>query len=83
MIDCVYRTLEPTADAASIIYQHEVLSERLQGLEKDHAWTIAQICEQLVQCEAQFHVESTPCKPTGGMICLTLSKESTPDEFAI
>ena len=31
-----YRTLELTVDAASIIYQHEVLSERLQGLEKDH-----------------------------------------------
>ena len=31
-----YRILEVTADAVSIIYQHEVLAGRLHGLEKDH-----------------------------------------------
>ena len=38
-----YRTLELTADAASIIYQHEVLSERLPALEKDHTDMLAQL----------------------------------------
>ena len=38
-----YRTLELTADAASIIYQHEVLSERLQALEKDHTDMLTQL----------------------------------------
>ena len=38
-----YRTLELTADKASIIYQHEVLSERLQALEKDHNDMLAQL----------------------------------------
>ena len=32
----VYRTLEPTADAASIIYQHEVLADRLHAIDKGH-----------------------------------------------
>ena len=38
-----YRTLELTADAAFIIYQHEVFTERLQGLEKDHNDMLAQL----------------------------------------
>ena len=37
-----YRNLELTADAASIIYQHEVPSEQLQALEKDHTDMLAQ-----------------------------------------
>ena len=39
----LYRTLELTADAASIIYQHEVLLERLQALKKDHTDMLAQL----------------------------------------
>ena len=42
-----YRTLELTADAASIIYQHKVLSERLQALEKDHKTMINQSTNRL------------------------------------
>ena len=38
-----YRTLELTADTACIIYQHEVLSERLQALEKDHTDMLTQL----------------------------------------
>ena len=35
--------MEKTADAASIIYQHEVLADRLSGLEKDHVDMLAQL----------------------------------------
>ena len=42
-----YKTLELTADAASIIYQHEVLSERLQALKKDHYDMLAQLHEYI------------------------------------
>ena len=38
-----YRTLELTADAASIIYQHKVLADRLHSLEKDHNDMLTQI----------------------------------------
>ena len=43
-----YRALELTADAASIIYQHEVLADRLHGLEKDHN-------EMLTYCQRVRH----------------------------
>ena len=38
-----YCTLEKTAYAASIIYQHEVLADRLHGLEKDHNDMLTQL----------------------------------------
>ena len=38
-----YRTLELTADAASSIYQHEVLADRLHALDKDHNDMLTQL----------------------------------------
>ena len=38
-----YRTLEPTADAASIIYQHEVLADRLHAIDEGHNDMLTQL----------------------------------------
>ena len=38
-----YRTLKLTADAASIIYQHEVLADRLHAIDKDHNEMLTQL----------------------------------------
>ena len=90
-----YRTLELTADAASIIYQHEVLSERLQPLEKDHTDMVTQLNKYvnslsnvklnstLNQCLAnQLVVDNLP-HPVLAFKPIPLSKDSTPDEFAV
>ena len=38
-----YRTLELTADAALIIYQHKVLADRLHAIDKDHNNMLTQL----------------------------------------
>ena len=90
-----YRTLELTADAASIIYQHEILSERLQGLEKDHNDMLAQLHKYVNSLSSvksnstlnqrlanQLVVDNLP-HPVLAFKPKPLSKDSTPDEFAI
>ena len=86
-----YRTLELTADAASIIYQHEVLSERLQGLKKDHNDMLAQLHSlsnvklnsTLNQSLANQLVVDNLSHPVLAFKPKPLSKDSTPDEVAI
>ena len=84
-----YRTLELTADAASIIYQHEVLSKRLHNdmLVQLHKYVSSlsnlklnytlnqRLANQLVVDNLPHPVLAFKPKP--------LSKDSTPDEFAI
>ena len=53
-----YRTLEKTADAYSIFYQHEVLTDRLHGLEKDHTDMLTQL-HKYVNSLANVKLNST------------------------
>ena len=82
-------------DATSIIYQHEVLADRLHGLEKDHTDMLTQLHKYVnslanvklnsmlnQRLAIQLVVDNQPhtvlaFKPK------PLSKDSTPDEFAI
>ena len=90
-----YCALELTADAASIIYQHVVLSERLQGLERDHNDMLAQLHKYVnslsnvklnstlnQRLANQLVVDNLP-HPVLALKPKPLSKDSTPDEFAI
>ena len=90
-----YRTLELTADAASIIYQHEVLSERLQALEKDHTDMLTQLHKYVnslsnvklnstlnQRLATQLVVDNLP-HPVLAFKPKPLSNDSTPNEFAI
>ena len=90
-----YRTLELTADAASIIYQHEVLADRLYGLEKDHIDMLTQL-HKYVNSLANVKLNSTLNHSLANKLVVnnqphpvqafkrkSLSKDSTPDEFAI
>ena len=90
-----YRTLELTADAASIIYQHEVLSERLQGLKKDHNDMLAQL-HKYVNSLSDVKLNSTLNQRLANQLVVDnlphpvlafkpkpLSKDSTPYEFTI
>ena len=90
-----YRTLKLTADAASIIYQHEVLAERLQGLEKDHNDMLVQL-HKYVNSLSNVKLNSTLNQRLANQLVVDnlphpvlafkpkpLSKDSTSDEFAI
>ena len=89
-----YSTLELTANEASNIYQHEVLSERLQGLEKDHNDMLAQL-HKYVNSLSNVKLNSTLNQRLANQLVVDnlphpvltfkpkpLSKGSTPDEFA-
>ena len=90
-----YGTLELTADAASIIYQHVVLSERLQALEKDHTDMLAQL-HKYVNSLSNVKLNSTLNQRLANQLVVDnlphpvlafkpkpLSKDSTPDKSAI
>ena len=90
-----YRTLEKTADADSIFYQHEVLTDRLHGLEKDHTDMLTQL-HKYVNSLANVKLNSTLNHRLTNQLVVDnqphpvlafkpkqLSKDSTPDKFAI
>ena len=90
-----YITLELTADAASIIYQHKVLADRLHGLEKDHNDMLTQL-HKYINSLANVKLNSTLNQRLANQLVIDnqphpvlefklkpLSKDSTPDEFAI
>ena len=89
-----YRTLELTADAASIIYQHEILTDRLHGLEKDHI--MLKQLHKYVNSSANVKLKSTLNQRFANPLVVDnqphpvlafkpkpLSKDSTPDKFVI
>ena len=89
------RTLELTADAASISYQHEVLSERLQALEKDHTDMLTKL-HKYVNSLSNVKLNSTLNQRLANQLVVDnlphpilafkpkpLSKDFTPDKFAI
>ena len=90
-----YRTLELTAESASVIYQHEVLADMLHGLEKDHNGMLTQL-HKYVNLLANVKLNSTLNQRLANQLVIDnqphpvlafkpkpLSKDSTPDEFAI
>ena len=90
-----YRTLKLTADAASIIYQHEVLADGLHGLEKDYNKMLTQL-QKYVNSLANVKLNSTLNQRLANQLAVDTqphpvlvfkpkprSKDSTPDEFAI
>ena len=90
-----YRTLELTADAASVIYQYEVLADRLHALEKDHNDMLTQL-HKYVNSLANVKLNSTLNQRLANQLVVDnqlhpvlafkpkpLSKDSTPDKFAI
>ena len=88
-----YRTREKTADAASIIYQHEVMADRLHSLEKDHTEMLTQLHKYVnslanVKLDSTLNqrltnqlVEDNQPHPVLAFKPKPLSKDSTPDEF--
>ena len=90
-----YSTLEKTADAASVIYQHEVHSDKLHGLQNDHTEMLTQL-HKYVNSLAKVKLNSTLNQRLTNQLVVDnqphpvlafkpkpLSKDSTPDEFAI
>ena len=79
-----YRTLELTADAASIIYQHEVLADMLTQLHK-YVNSLANVKLNSTlnhRLTNQLAVDNQP-HPVLAFKPKPLSKDLTPDEFAV
>ena len=90
-----YNVLDRTAEAASIIYQHEVLGNILRGLERDHIDMLGQLHKYvnslsnvklnsslLLRLVNQLVLENQP-HPVVAFKPKQLSKDSTTEEFAI
>ena len=90
-----YRTLGHTADAAWIIYQHKVLTDRLHALDMDHNNMLMQLHKNInslandkqnstlnQRLANQLVVNNQP-HPVLAFKPKPLSKDSTPDKFAI
>ena len=78
-----YNTMEKTADAASIIYQHEVLADRLQGLEKDHSDMLTQNHKYVnslskVKLNSPEINKSNSCRQSNHILLLPLSQNNFP-----
>ena len=92
----IYNILEITEDSASLIYQHEVLADRLHMLEADHIAMLNDL-HKYVNFVANVKLTSSlpqqlfnpgPAQDNQPRQLLafkpkTLSKDSTPEEFAI
>ena len=90
-----YGTLKLTADVASIIYQQEILADRLHGLEKEHNDMLTQLYKY-VNSLANVKLNSTLNQRLANQLVVDnqphpvlafkpnpLSKDSTPDKFEI
>ena len=87
--------MEKTADTASIIYQHEVLADRLSGLEKDHVDMLVQLHKYVNSLSSVKFNSTLPQRFVNQLVVdnqshpvvafkpKQLSKDSTPEEFAI